>query len=114
MIRRGLRWGFRLSKYGAKQTVVDGIIFASRAEARRYTQLKLLCKAGQITGLTLQPRFPLRVEGQLICTYVGDFRYVERGKEVCEDVKGFKTRDYKLKRKLLLAIFPTLDHREIA
>lgn len=102
------------SKFHAKPTVVDNIRFDSKREAARYSELRLMERAGQIEGLELQPRFPLIVDGKHVCDYVGDFLYVERGKTVCEDVKGFKTRDYKLKRKLLLAIFPTLDHREVA
>lgn len=102
-----------MNKFNAQKTVVDGITFDSRKEARRFEQLKLMERAGQITNLELQPRFPLKVEGQLICTYVGDFLYVERGKRVCEDTKGFKTREYINKRKLLLALNPGLDHREV-
>lgn len=101
------------SKYGAKPTIVSGIRFASKREAARYGELKNLERAGIITHLELQPRFPLIVNGAVVCTYVGDFRYLEGGKSVTEDVKGFKTSEYKLKRKLLLATHPGIDHREI-
>ena len=85
----------RAHKYGAKAVEVDGIRFPSRAEAGRYRELKLLEKAGQIYGLKLQPRYKLLgYGGGNICTYVGDFEYVET-----EDVKGVKTAEYKIKAK---------------
>lgn len=93
--------------------MVAGIRFASKAESRRYSELLLLEKAGAVSKLELQPRFPLEVNGTLVCTYVGDFSYDERGARVIEDVKGMKTPDYRIKRKLLLALQPNLDHREI-
>ena len=101
------------SKYCAKPTIVDGIRFASKAESRRYCELKNLERAGVISALTLQPKFPLEVKGVKVCTYIGDFSYVENGKLVIEDVKGVKTDAYKIKRKLLLALQPDLDHREV-
>lgn len=101
------------SKYSAKPTSVDGIRFASKAESRRYSELKALERAGIISHLELQPRFPLIVNGSVICTYVGDFRYIENGKSATEDVKGFKTDVYSIKKKLLLATHPGIDHREI-
>lgn len=101
------------SKYAAKPTYVGGIRFASKKEAARYGELKNLEYAGVISHLELQPRFPLIVNGQVVCTYVGDFRYLENGKSVTEDVKGFKTDVYTIKKKLLLATHPGIDHREI-
>lgn len=101
------------SKFNAKPTHVDGIRFASKREAQRFSELKNLERAGIISHLELQPRFPLIVGGKVVCTYVGDFRYLENGKSVTEDVKGFKTGEYIIKRKLLMALNPTLDHREI-
>lgn len=92
-------------KYGNRRTIVDGINFASAKEARRYGELKLLERAGEITALQLQPRFPLLVAGKKICTYVGDFQYLERNASVVvEDAKGFKTPEYKLKAKLFEAV----------
>jgi hypothetical protein len=92
------------AKYGNRKTTVDGITFHSAREARRYGELKLLEKAGKIEQLELQPRFKLLVNGCPICTYVGDFFYYERGQPVVEDAKGFRTREYKLKKKLLAAL----------
>lgn len=98
------------SKYGAKRTTVDGITFASKKEARRYGELKLLAKAGRVQDLRLQPRYPLHVNGELVCTYVADFAYVavndngEAERPYVEDVKGFKTPEYRLKSKLFKAV----------
>ena len=93
-------------KYGAVRTTVDGISFASKAEAKRYGELKLLEKAGQIGGLELQPRFPLEHRGIKLTTYIADFSYWTMGQppqRVIEDVKGMKTAVYRLKKKLVEA-----------
>ena len=94
-------------KYHAKPTEVDGVLFASRLEARRYAELKLLEQAGELRDLELQPRYPLRINGQLICTYVADFRYwdVQQEREVVEDAKGVRTREFVLKKKLVKAVY---------
>ena len=96
-------------KYQNRKTTVDGITFDSAKEARRYSELKLLERAGQITGLEIQPSFRIVVNNCLICTYKADFRYTTdtphvRGLVVVEDVKGMKTPVYRLKKKLMLAI----------
>ena len=76
------------SKYRNKPTVVDGIRFSSKAEAKRWDELRMLEKAGEIRDLTRQVAFPLHVEGSLIGRYVSDFRYYRDGQMVVEDVKG--------------------------
>lgn len=93
------------SKYRAKPTIVDGVRFASQAEARRYGHLKVLERAGTICDLELQPRFPLLVNQVKVATYVADFRYRFCGVAlpVVEDVKGVQTPIYRLKKKMLLA-----------
>lgn len=92
-------------KYGNRRVTIDGINFASVKEGTRYGQLKLLERAGAIQNLQLQPRFLLMVAGKKICTYVGDFQYLEKdGGVVVEDAKGFKTPEYKLKAKLFEAV----------
>lgn len=100
-----------MSKYGNKRTEVDGIVFASKKEAARYQELRLLEKAGKISTLVLQPRFDLKVNGFKVCTYVGDFLYNDLGGKgsgawisVLEDVKGVKTPAYRLKKKLMKAV----------
>jgi len=101
------------SKYSNQFEVVDGVKFRSRAEARRYRQLKLLERAGTIRGLKLQVRYPLNVNGQKITVYAADFVYTEitdnprsvGERLVVEDVKGVRTRDYVIKAKLLKALY---------
>lgn len=107
----------RAHKYGAVATEVDGIRFASKKEAARYVELKMLEKAGEIDGLQLQPRFHLAVPNDhghyptqdasddvnkwCVGHYVADFAYNDKRshKWVVEDVKGFKTPLYKWKKK---------------
>lgn len=97
------------SKYKAVKTTVDGITFASRKEAGRYSELKILQEAGIITDLRMQVPYLLidnqRRGGKLIerkCVYVADFVYQMDGDTVVEDVKGVKTDAYRIKRKLML------------
>ena len=100
-----------MNKYHSKKAVVNGIAFDSRKEARRYSDLSLLERAGMISDLQRQVKFELlpsqRIDGKVVerpVTYVADFVYKERGKTVVEDTKGFKTKDYIIKRKLMLYI----------
>lgn len=99
------------SKYRAKRTEVDNIFFASKREASRYSELRLLEKAGAISTLKLQVPFPLIVEGQRVGIYVADFSYVEKGQLVIEDCKGYRDnrspvyRLFKLKAALVKAIY---------
>lgn len=95
------------SKYRNQPTEVDGIRFASKREARRYCDLKLLEKAGEIAELRLQPRFPLIVNNIHVCTYVGDFTYLDRNtdREVVEDTKGVRTKEFIIKAKLFHALY---------
>lgn len=92
------------SKYGNTAVVVDGTRFASKAEARHCMELKLREKAGEISDVQFQPRFPMYVNGELICTYVADAIYVEGDRYVVIDVKGVETDVFKLKRKLMKAL----------
>ena len=99
-------WRYPRSKYGAQPETVDGVRFASRKEARRYGDLRVLAKAGLIRDLQLQPEFPLAVADtrgilQVIGIYRADFSYVDRESDrfVVEDVKGFKTTLYRWKKK---------------
>lgn len=91
-------------KYGSIPTVVGNVKFDSKKEARRYGELLLLVRAGEIKNLILQPPFVLRVDGIKICSYIGDFQYEEKGKIIVEDCKGYRTRDYVIKKKLMHAI----------
>lgn len=92
-------------KYGAKRTIVDGIPFPSKAEAEHYQRLKLLEAGKAISGLVLQPDFPIIVNGVKICLYVADFLYWLNGIHVVDDVKGFSTPAFRLKFKLAKALY---------
>ena len=96
------------SKYHNRRTEIDGITFASKREASRYAELKLLQRIGEIVELECQPRYPLTLNGVKLATYVADFRYrrVVSGEIVVEDVKSKPTITdvYRLKKKLMLAI----------
>lgn len=94
--------------------------FDSLKEYRRFCELSLLEKAGKVTDLQRQVKFvliPTQREPDTIgkrggvkkgktieqeCSYVADFVYVRDGETVVEDSKGFRTADYKIKRKLML------------
>ena len=107
---------------------MDGITFDSRKEARRYSELRLLERAGQITNLRRQVKFcliPTQFEPDTIgprggvkkgkrieheCAYIADFVYTQNGELVVEDTKGFKTKDYIIKRKLLLYLMGIRIH----
>jgi hypothetical protein len=97
----------RGSKYHAKKTEIDGIEFDSAKEAKRYTKLRDMAEAGEIQDLRIQVPFELlpsfecdgvKYRGM---KYVADFVYYRDGKQVVEDTKGAKTREYLLKKKLM-------------
>lgn len=97
------------NKYGAKKITVDGIKFDSKAEARRYGQLKMLVMAGEISNLKLQPAYELLCptpQGATakVAKYTADFKYTcnKTGNRIVEDVKGKDTRESKRARKHLL------------
>ena len=93
-----------MNKYHAVKTEVDGIVFASKKEAKRYGELKLLLRGELISCLELQKAFPLAVNGVQICKYVADFVYRAcSGHLIIEDTKGQKTPVYQIKKKLMLA-----------
>jgi hypothetical protein len=102
-------------KYSNVPATLDGIRFASKLEAKRYGELKLLERAKQIRLLEVHPRYPLSCNGIHICDYVADFAYVviTGGYCVVEDTKGFATPEYKLKVKLFRANYPEIEFREV-
>lgn len=108
-----------MNKYNAKKVRIDDITFDSKAEGRRYQELKLLLKAKLISNLILQPEFTLQQKyiknGKVIqaIKYRADFLYQENGMFIVEDVKGMKTKDYKIKKKLFEFRYPCLEIREI-
>ena len=97
------------SKYHARKVEAFGKTFDSKHEADRYGELLLLQRAGRISGLECQKKFELipaqYVNGKCVeraCNYLADFCYTENGHAVVEDTKGFLTKDYVIKRKLML------------
>ena len=104
-----------MTKYNAKKTTVDGITFDSRLEAERFQQLKLLERAGEITGLMLQVEFQILKgwvnpdTGEKIKSryYVADFVYNDRatGRWVIEDTKGMETPEFRLKWDYMKSIY---------
>lgn len=109
-----------MNKYHNTKTTIDGIKFDSKAEAKRYIELKLLQKAKKITDLQLQPKYELQPKyknnkGENIraITYKADFSYTEGNKVIVEDVKGMETKEFKLKKKLLEYKYPNIDFRLI-
>ena len=95
-----------MNKYGAQKTVVDGITFASKAEARRYMDLRLLERGREISELKTQVRYDFILNGINIGFYKADFTYVDCAsrKTIVEDVKGMATPVYRLKKKLMRAM----------
>ena len=106
----------RRNKYGAQKITVDGVSYDSKAEYRRYCELKLMERCGDIRDLKRQVRFELvpaqydkdtgkKLESPI--TYVADFVYrkTDTNERVIEDVKGHRTREYIMKRKLMLWLY---------
>lgn len=114
-----------MRKYRNRKTTVYGVEFDSRKEAARYQELRLLQFAGHISELEIQKEYELipaqyetfprygkngqRLKDGKRCIekpvkYKADFVYKENGVEVVEDTKGVKTKDYIIKRKLMLYI----------
>ena len=106
------------AKYHNRKTEVDGIVFDSKMEARRYMQLKAMLEAGEITDLRLQPEFELIPAylhgGKRIrkTVYRADFSYYkvkpfpEEYEYIIEDVKGVETEAFRLKKKLFEWLHP--------
>ena len=100
-----------MQKYRSKKTTIDGITFDSKKEAARYQELKLLESSREIEDLQTQVKFVLipaqRIKGKVVerqCTYKADFVYKANGETIVEDTKGFRTKDYIIKRKLMLQV----------
>ena len=100
------------SKYNAKKTKVDGIIFHSKKESEYYFQLRLLLKAGAIKGFCMQPKF-LLVEGNQenrAITYATDFIIFHNDSTFeIVDVKGLETEQWKRTFKQFKLKYPELE-----
>ncbi|MEH6941510.1 DUF1064 domain-containing protein [Bacillus sp. JJ722] len=101
-----------LSKYGAKKTTVDGVIFDSKAEAKYYEQLKWMKANKQIKDFELQPKFLLqeafKKNGKTFrkIEYIADFKVINLDDTVeIVDIKGAITKEFAIKRKLFERMF---------
>jgi hypothetical protein len=109
------------NKMHSKQTIVSGFNykFPSKLEARRYEQLILLERAGEIRNLKLQPEYvlssgyvdPNTGEKMRQVIYIGDFEYIENGKLVLEEIKGFETDVFRMKWRLVKEKYPHVEFR---
>lgn len=91
------------NKYAAKKTEIDGITFHSKREASYYSDLKILKKRGEIVMFLLQ--VPFHLPGGI--KYIADFLvFYASGIVEVVDVKGMKTAEYKLKKKLVEQFYP--------
>lgn len=100
-VRRG-------NKFGAVAVVVDGVRFDSKAEARRWEDLRIMERTGEVVGISRQVRFPLDVDGTTIGHYVADFVYMrvhpdKSVERIIEDVKGHQTELFKRSAKHMAA-----------
>lgn len=102
-----------MNKYGAQKVAIDGYTFASKAEARRYDELRWLAIGKQIRDLSVHPSWPLTINGVTIGRFTGDFSYFEAGKLVCEDVKGVISEAASLRMRVFLALYPEIQLRII-
>lgn len=104
------------NKYHAKQIKgADGYVYDSKHEYHRYAELLLLQKAGEISNLQRQVKYPLIPHqrdgdtGKIIergVDYIADFVYRDAdGNTVVEDAKGARTKEYIIKRKLMLYVY---------
>lgn len=108
-----------MSKYFAKKTpCAHGHVHASGREAKRCNELHLMLRAGAITALVIEPTYELHMGGVAIVMGNGqkarfrpDFTYLENGKVIAEDVKGFVVRDFPLRAAVFRACYPDITLR---
>lgn len=94
----------RFPRAEKSRRTVDGVVFDSKGESTRYTQLRMLERAGQIRDIELQPSWDVTINGQKLCSYSADFSYfdIARNRPVIEDVKSTGTAKdaaYKLRKR---------------
>lgn len=123
MTRTASQIGKGANKYRAQKTVVDGITFDSKKEAKRWCELRLLEKAGHIMNLERQHAIWLTIGNTPIkkkskgypngrrVKWIADFVYFEGTKRIYEDTKGFRTREGALKIAIVEAMHPHVEVR---
>ncbi|MDR3012618.1 MAG: DUF1064 domain-containing protein [Chitinispirillales bacterium] len=106
MAKRNLPpWIAAKSKYGNHRVEYDGIKFDSKKECRVYQKLLLMQHCGEVTKFDRQVTYKLAVSGVHVCSYRADFVVTFRdGRVEVWDAKGFKTKEYQLKKKLIKAV----------
>lgn len=94
------------TKFGNTATDVEGEVIHSKKEAARYKSLRMALKAGRIGFLARQVQYELNEGGSHSLIYIADFQYVDKqtGKLIVEDTKGFQTKEFKKKQKLMKKI----------
>lgn len=119
MTEKQLKYNTNSSKYRSKKFKTDGILFDSIKEGHRYQELKIQAKTGFISNLRLQVPYvlndPFDYKGEHFraIKYKADFVYINKdGVEIVEDTKGYHTPEYKLKKKLLLKRYPSINFIE--
>lgn len=120
------------SKYKAQKTEYNGVIYDSKKEAQRASELSVMEKLGIISHVQRQVKFvlvPAQREPDIVgakggikkgkviereLSYIADFVYIDEqsGQTIVEDTKGFRTPEYKIKRKLML-YFHNIRIREV-
>lgn len=102
----------RQNKYRAVKTTRDGILFDSKLESIVYGELQILQAGGLIKDMELQKEFVIEVNGKQICIYIADyfFTIVASGKRCVADAKGFLTDTFRLKWKLMQALYPQYQY----
>lgn len=98
-----------MSKYHATKINYNGMTFDSKKEANRYKELVYMEDRGLILGLRCQVRYVVipkqrDANGKAVreCAYIADFVYQQDGETIVEDVKGYRTPEYTIKKKLML------------
>lgn len=111
-----MTWNNRFGKFNARKVRDDNYLFDSKAEHKRYLELKLLVQAKEINDLQVHPVFDLIVCEKLICRYEADFGYFDTtsSRMIYEDVKGHPMPEFKLKLKLFKVLYPDTELRIIA
>ncbi len=99
-------------KYNARSVVIDGIRFPSKREGDRWLALKLRVVLGEITELERQVSYQLAPSVKILgekrarpaLRFTADFRYVEGGKTVVEDSKGFADTAFRMRQHLMKSV----------
>jgi len=101
-----------MNKYRNKKTMYNDVLYDSMREATYARELDLRVKAKDIMAWSGQPKFPILVNGKKICTYIADFKVINNdGSVEYVDTKGYETSIFKLKFKLIKALFPEINFK---